>query len=83
MQYQLDISKQNIQPHLDIEKEIETTKTGLLTFILRVNNGNVVDFSVVEYVDVVQYFVLEQIEVETSWDAYLKALAKKNIAIDE
>lgn len=64
MQYQLDIAKQNIQPHLDIEKEIETTKTGLLTFILRVNNGNVVDFSIVEYVDVAMYLILQKVVVQ-------------------
>jgi len=51
MRYDLSIRQQNIQPHLDIEREVQAKKNGLLTFILRVNAGNIADFAVIENVD--------------------------------
>jgi hypothetical protein len=64
MNYALDIRKHNIQPHLDIEKEIEGRKNGLYTFILRINNGNIVDCSWVEYVNAKNYLVLKKVELQ-------------------
>ena len=49
MQYSLQISRHNQQPHIDIENDIQARKNGLFTFILRVNNGNIVDYNVMEY----------------------------------
>ena len=47
MNYQLNIRDHNRQAHLDIEEEIKHKKNGLFTFILRVNNGNIVDLSLI------------------------------------
>ena len=55
MKYSLDIRKSNIPCHLDLEKEITLKKNGLFTFTVRVNSGNIVDFNVVEYVNVSTY----------------------------
>ena len=38
------IRKANILPHLDIERDIKATKTGIFTFTLRANSGNIVDY---------------------------------------
>ncbi len=64
MNYSLDITKHNIQPHIDIEREIELKKNGLFTFILRVNNGNIVDCSFVEHVNAATYLVLQKVVIE-------------------
>jgi hypothetical protein len=53
----------NVEPHLDIEKDIEKQKNGLLTFILRLDNGRIVDYNVVEYADFKKYFRLKNIIV--------------------
>jgi hypothetical protein len=42
----------NIQAHADIEAAIQSKGAGQMTFTLRINGGNIVDFSLVEYVDV-------------------------------
>lgn len=55
MNYQLNIREHNKQAHVDIEKEIELKKNGLFTFILRVNNGNIVDCTIMEYVNAKSY----------------------------
>ncbi len=60
-QYNLTISPHNVQAHTDIEHDIERQKNGLLTFILRVDNGNIVDYNVVEYSDIKKYLVLKSI----------------------
>lgn len=49
--YALNIRDHNIKPHLDIEEEVKALNNGVFTFTLRVNNGNIVDFNVTEYVD--------------------------------
>lgn len=49
MQYSLEISRHNQQPHIDIENDIQARKNGLFTFILRINNGSIVDYNVMEY----------------------------------
>jgi len=50
--YDLSIREHNIPAHLDIERDIKLKKDGLFTFTLRVNGGNIVDYSLMEYVDV-------------------------------
>jgi len=49
MEYELSIRDHNKQAHLDIEKDIKAKGNGLFTFILRVNNGNIVDYNLMEY----------------------------------
>jgi len=49
------IRKQNVPAHLDIEKDIQTQKNGLFTFILKIANGNIADYNVVEYADIRKY----------------------------
>lgn len=50
----LDISmkEQNVPAHLDVEEAIQQRKTGLLTFTIRMNNGDIVDYNRTEYVNV-------------------------------
>lgn len=53
MEYQVGTIRQsNIQAHDDIETDILTLKDGLFTFVLRINGGNIVDYNMVEYVNV-------------------------------
>lgn len=62
MQYELSIRQDNIQAYLDIEHDIQLKQNGLFTFILRINNGKIVDYNVMEYVDARQkYFRLREI----------------------
>ena len=42
----------NIKPHADIEVDIIQKQEGDMTFTLRINGGNIVDYNLVEYVDV-------------------------------
>lgn len=63
--YSLQIRDHNIPAHLDIEKEVQDRQNGLFTFTLRVNNGNIVDFNVTEYVNVKQkYGVVKALVIE-------------------
>lgn len=65
MNYALEIREHNVGAHLVIEKEIERIKSGLLTFTLRVNNGNIVDCSIKEYVNVrKKYGIIKAVIVE-------------------
>ena len=52
------IPSQNIPAHLDIEKDIQEQKNGLFTFIIKVANGNIADYNVVEYVTINKYLKL-------------------------
>ena len=61
MQYNLEIRQHNQQPHADIEGDILTKKNGLFTFILRVNNSNIVDYNVMDYVNGTTYGSLTRI----------------------
>jgi len=62
MKYELSIPDCNLQPHLDIEKDIQARKNGLFNFIIRVNNGRIVDYNLMEYISARQkYFQLERI----------------------
>lgn len=64
MAYPIEIREHNQQAHLDIENEICNIKDGLLTFILRVNNGNIVDLVVMEYADARKYLKLTKVIIE-------------------
>lgn len=56
MDYTLGTIRQaNIQAHDDMETDILTQQNGLYTFTLRINGGNIVDYNVVQYVDVNEY----------------------------
>lgn len=57
MQYDLSIRNHNIKAHLDIETDIQRKKNGLFTFVLRINNGNIVDYAVIEYVNAQQKYI--------------------------
>ena len=65
MNYALQIRDHNIQAHLDIEKEVEARKNGQFTFTIRVNNGNIVDLNITEYVNVRQkYGIIKAILIQ-------------------
>jgi len=73
--YALTIRDHNIKAHLDIEEEIGLRKDGLLTFTIRVNNGNIVDLNVTEYVNVKQkYGIIEALVIEEITIEYLSTL---------
>jgi hypothetical protein len=57
------IPSQNIPAHLDIEKDIQEQKNGLFTFIIKVANGNIADYNVVEYVTINKYLRLKRIVI--------------------
>lgn len=60
MQYELGkIRKHNIKAHIDIGKDIHARQNGNFSFVLRMFNGNIVDYTVVEYVDVGKYIAQE------------------------
>lgn len=60
----IDIREHNKQAHLDIEKDIEFQQDGLFTFTLRISNGNIVDYAVVEYADSRKYLKLTKLIIE-------------------
>ena len=60
----VEIKKQHIPVHLDIEKDIQEQKNGLFTFIIKIANGNVADYNVVEYRDIRHYLKLKKIIIE-------------------
>lgn len=70
--YQLQIKDANLKPHLDLEEEITTKKNGILTFTVRVNNGNMVDLNITEYVPIqekygiVKMLVIEEVVINVS-----------------
>lgn len=64
MNYGIEIKENNQRPHIDIEKDIAERKNGLFTFIIKVNNGNIVDYVVVEYADARKYLRLKEIIIE-------------------
>jgi len=57
----VEIATQNIPVHLDIEKDIQTQRNGLFTFIIKIANGSIADYNVVEYVDIRKYLKLKRI----------------------
>lgn len=70
MNYELAIKDVNVEAHLDIEKEIAARRNGQMTFTLRVNNGNIADLVVVQYVDARQYLRLKSVTLEELTVAY-------------
>lgn len=48
----LNIREHNLPAHAHIELDIISKKSGHITFTLRVNAGNIVDYNLVEYVDI-------------------------------
>ena len=57
------IPNQNIPAHLDIEKDIQEQKNGLFTFIIKVANGSIADYNVVEYANINKYLRLKRIVI--------------------
>ena len=51
MEYNLSIPKDNLRAHIDIESDINLRKNGLFTFILRVHEGKISDYTLMEIVD--------------------------------
>lgn len=49
MKYDLEIRPANLEAHKDIAVEMLKKKSGLFTFILRINKSNIVDFVSMEY----------------------------------
>jgi len=71
MKHELSIRDHNKQCHIDIEEDIKLRKNGLITFTLRVNNGNIVDYNVTEYVnDKEKYVSLKRIVIEELASTY-------------
>jgi len=71
MKYELSVRKHNVTAHLDIEKDIKIKKNGLFTFTLRINGGNIVDYSLVEYVDIKRkYLGVKAVVVKQSSTAH-------------
>lgn len=66
------IRKHNLKAHDDIERDIQGQQNGLLTFTLRVNGGNIVDYNVVEYVDARQYLRDELVIKESTISLYYR-----------
>ena len=71
MQYELTIPEENYQAHLDIEKDIASRKNGLFTFILRVHDGRITDYNLMEQIDArTKYFQPEKVVVKEQVVAY-------------
>lgn len=54
--HSLEIREANIPAHLDLEEDIQKQKNGQITFTLRINAGNIVDYNLTEYVDVIKKY---------------------------
>jgi len=48
----LSLPVSNLRPHLDIEQDIQAKKNGLITFIIRVHEGIITDYTLMEEVNV-------------------------------
>ena len=65
MQYDLSIPPENWQAHLDLEADIQARGNGLFTFILRVHDGRITDYNLMEAVDVrTKYFGIKTTIIE-------------------
>lgn len=49
IQYSLEIRKHNQEVHRDIEEDLSKITKGVMTFTIRVNDGNIMDYVVLEY----------------------------------
>jgi len=63
MQYELEIPEENCQCHIDIEKDITDRKNGLMTFTLRVHDGRITDYNLMENVDAKTKYFSPQVVV--------------------
>lgn len=83
MDYKLGtIRKANIQAHDDIETEILSQQNGLLTFTLRINGGNIVDYNVVQLVNVREYLTDPVIVKQSSISLYYRTGSGKDTIRD-
>ena len=64
MQYALEIRKNNVACHLDLERDIQYKKNGLFTFTIRINAGNVVDYNITQHVSAATYLGFKGITYE-------------------
>lgn len=70
MQYELKIPEENKQCHIDLEDDIGKRGNGLFTFIIRIHDGKITDYNLMEYVDARRkYFSSQQIIVGESFVA--------------
>lgn len=60
----LNISEHNKVVHSDIEEDMQSQNSGLFTCILRIHNGKIVDYNVVEYTNINRYLKLKRIVLE-------------------
>lgn len=60
----LEVSEHNKKVHNDIEEDIQRQGNGLFTCILRIHNGKIVDYNVVEYSNIKKYLKLKRIVLE-------------------
>jgi len=51
MKYELKIPDENLKAHFDIEEDIKKRGNGLFTFVLRVHDGRITDYNLMETVD--------------------------------
>jgi len=58
------VDVKNQQAHVDIEKDIQGQQNGLFTFILRINNGKITDYSVLKTSDARKYFRLAKVTIQ-------------------
>lgn len=63
--YQLTIKDSDLKAHLDLEDEIQLKKDGVFTFTIRINNDNIVDLNVTEYVSIKErYAIVKTLVIE-------------------
>lgn len=55
MKYDINIVEHNVKPHLDIERDIQRKKNGLVTFNLRISQGNIEDYAQYETITISNY----------------------------
>jgi len=65
MDYSLDIIEHNKQAHIDIESDVKLKADGLFTFTLRVHDGKITDYNLMDYIDAKQkYLSLKRVVTE-------------------
>ena len=47
--YNLEIKPQNKQFHYDLDMDILAKKNGLFSFVIKINDGNIIDYIVLDY----------------------------------
>jgi len=93
----MKIRRYNIPAHIDIETNFERAVEGNVTFTVRVNAGNIVDLSIVDYVDTrkkypaskrdteekleISYPGRERSPVPSIWDNYIQPLPKRKASV--